>query len=89
MKLIKKTLKNEKGASLIEYVLVMASIGLIVSLLSPWFQEFMSGSPDSTAPGDAGFVNQAMETQTAGLSESVDSVELIPGCDTTIVDSCP
>lgn len=90
-KKLKKIIKDEKGVTLIEFVLIMATIGLLISILSPWFSYFMSGTADAGESKDKGFVNNVLQSQTRGLSEEIDEVEVVPGCDTTLVAevNCP
>lgn len=88
---ILKFVNNQKGVAIIEMLLFIVTIGILISVITPWFKYFMSGTVDNDTYDDTGFVNQVMQNQTKGISESFDTINLIPGCDTNLVDpsTCP
>lgn len=63
--LLSKKIKNEKGIAVLEFIFIMALIGLVISIIGPYFRYWLKGTDESP-----GFAATVISRQMAGVDQS-------------------
>ena len=76
--MIKQLKKNEKGATLVEYMLILGVVALLMTAINPLFNYFFVGDP---ADGNPGATVKLLDNHSMGLDDRSDGIIVYEGCD--------